>query len=128
MKDQRPIRTARRRTRRLNKFGSDHPACLYCGCSEVALLIPVTKRFLEAHHLLGESHDPNLTVLLCRNCHYLATENLLQADVNMLAEPNQVKRTAIMLKALSVHHRMLAETHWQMATCLEESQPTKGAS
>lgn len=128
MRDQKPIRTARRRTRRLKKFGSDHPTCLYCGCPEVALLIPVTKRFLEAHHLLGESHDPNLTVLLCRNCHSLATENLLRADVNMLPEPDQIKRTAIMLKALSVHHRMLADTHWRLATRLEESQPRKGAS
>jgi hypothetical protein len=99
---------------------------LYCGCSEIALLSPVTKRFLEAHHVLGESHDPTLTVLLCRNCHYLATENLLQADVSMLPEPDQIKRAAIMLKALSVHHRMLADTHWQLATGLEETHPRKG--
>jgi hypothetical protein len=126
VRDQKPIRTARRRTRRLKKFGSDHPTCLYCGCPEVALLIPVTKRFLEAHHLLGESHDPDLTVLLCRNCHYLATENLLRADVNMLLVPDQIKRTAIMLKALSVHHGMLVNTLWQLASSLEESQARKG--
>jgi hypothetical protein len=126
VRDQKPIRTARRRTRWLKRSGSDHPTCLYCGCSEIALLRPVTKRFLEAHHVLGESHDPTLTVLLCRNCHYLATENLLQADVSMLPEPDQIKRAVIMLKALSVHHRMLADTHWQLATGLEESQPRKG--
>jgi hypothetical protein len=120
VKDQRPIRTVLRRVRRLNRIGSDDPICLYCGCSEVALLRPVTKRFLEAHHLLGESHDPKLIVLLCRNCHYLATENLLRADVSMLPERDQLKRAAIMLRALSVHHRILADTHWQLAVSIDE--------
>jgi len=101
----------------------DSPTCLYCGSSEIALLRKVSKKFLEAHHLFGESHDSNFTVLLCRNCHYLATENLLQSDVSMLAEPDQVKRTTIMLRALSVHHRMLSETHWRLAASLEESAP-----
>jgi hypothetical protein len=128
VKDQKPIRTARRRTRRLNRSGSDHPACLYCGLSEVALLIPVTKRFLEAHHLLGESHDPTLTVLLCRNCHYLATENLLRADVSMLLEPDQRKRAVVMLRALSVHHGMLVTTLWQLATLIDESRTKRGHS
>lgn len=126
MRDEKPIRTARRRVRRLSRFGSDNPTCLYCGCPEVALLRPVTKRFLEDHHLLGESHDPNLTALLCRNCHYLATENLLRADVSMLPELDRLKRTAIMLRALSVHHRMLSDTHWQLAASLEEMRPRKG--
>jgi hypothetical protein len=126
VRDQKPIRTARRRVRRLSKLGTDCPACLYCGCPEVALLWPVTKRFLEDHHLLGESHDPKLTALLCRNCHYLATENLLRSDVSMLPEPDQLKRTAIMLRALSVHHRMLAETHWQLAASLEALRPSRG--
>jgi hypothetical protein len=126
VRDQKPIRTARRRTRRLNRSGSDHPACLYCGCSEVALLRPVTKRFLEAHHLLGESHDPNLTALLCRNCHYMATENLLRADVSMLPEPDQLMRAVIMLRALSVHHGMLGNTLWQLATSIDESRKERG--
>jgi hypothetical protein len=122
VKDQRPIRTVLRRVRRLNRIGSDDPICLYCGCSEIALLRPVTKRFLEAHHFLGAVHDPNRTVLLCRNCHYMATENLLRADVSMLPEPDQLRRAVIMLKALSVHHRMLAETFWQLAISIDESR------
>lgn len=126
MRDQRPLATARRRVRRLNRFGNDHPTCLYCGCLEVALLRPVTKRFLEAHHLLGENHDPNRTVLLCRNCHYMATENLLRADVSMLPEPDQLKRAVVMLRALSVHHGMLADTLWQLATLIDESRAKRG--
>jgi hypothetical protein len=122
VKDQKPIRTARRKTRQLNRAGSDHPTCLYCGCSEVALLIPVKKRFLEAHHVLGESHDTDLTILLCRNCHYRATENLLRADVKMLPEPGPIKRAVIMLRGLSVHHGMLEDTLWNLAMCLEDSQ------
>jgi len=127
VKNQRPIRTVLRTVRRLNRFGSDDPICLYCGCSEVALLRPVTKRFLEAHHLLGESHDSKLTVLLCRNCHYMATENLLRADVSMLPEPDQLKRAVLVLKALSVHHRMLADTHWQLAVSIDECGTERGS-
>jgi hypothetical protein len=120
VKDQNPIRTARRKVRRINRLGTDSPTCLYCGCPEIALLKRVSKKFLEAHHFLGETHDPNLTLFLCRNCHYRATENLLQADVSMLPEPDQVKRAAIMLRALSVHHRMLSDTHERLAASLEE--------
>lgn len=109
MKDQKPIRTARRRTRQVNRLSADHPFCLHCGCSEVALLRPVTKRFLEAHHVVGENHDSKLTVLLCRNCHYMATENLLRAAVSMVADPNPIKRVALILRALAVHLEMLAE-------------------
>jgi hypothetical protein len=86
-------------------------------------LIPVKKRFLEAHHVLGESHDADLTILLCRNCHYRATENLLRADVQMLPEPGPIKRAVIMLRGLSVHHAMLGDTLWNLAMCLEDSQP-----
>lgn len=128
MTDQNPIRTARRRVRRLSKLGADFPACLYCGCSEIALLRSVSRRFLEAHHLVGEAHDADLTEFLCRNCHYLATENLLQAGVSMLPESDLVKRTAIQLRALSVHHRMLAEKHDRLAAALEEIPATKGTA
>ena len=91
----------------------------------MALLRKVSRRFLEAHHLVGEAHDPGLTAFLCRNCHYLATENLLRAGVSMLPEPDPVKRTAIELRALSVHHRMLADKHERLAAELEELPASK---
>jgi hypothetical protein len=119
MRDAKPIRTARRKTRRLTRLGSDHPTCFRCRIAEVAVLLPVSKKFLEDHHVVGSSHDPILTVPLCRNCHYLATENLLLADVTMLPEPDPVKRVAIMLRGLAVHHEMLAEACRRWAGVLE---------
>jgi hypothetical protein len=119
VKDQNPIRTARRRTRQVNRLGTDSPICFRCGCAEVALLKKVSRRFLEDHHIVGEAHDPDLTEFLCRNCHYLATENLLQAGVSMFPEPDPVKRIANELRALSVHHQTLADKHNRMANELE---------
>ena len=127
MNDQKPIRTARREARRVRRLGTDCPICLYCGCSEIALLRPVTKRFLEEHHLLGEAHDPDATVFLCRNCHYLATENLLRADASMLPEQDPIRRTVMMHRALYVHHRMLSDSHLRIARSLEEFLANKGA-
>lgn len=82
-------------------------------------------RFLQEHHLLGENHDPEDTVPICRNCHYLAGEGLLQADVSMLAQPNTVARVATMLRGVAVHHEMLASTFRGMATTLEELEKTQ---
>jgi hypothetical protein len=119
MRDEKPIRTARRKLRRLTRLGSNHPICFRCSIAEVAVLVPVSKRFLEDHHVVGESHDPILTVPLCRNCHYLATENLLLSDVSMLPEPNPVKRVAIILRGLAVHFEMLAEACRRWAGLLQ---------
>jgi hypothetical protein len=126
MRDEKPIRTARRKERRLVRLGSDHPTCQYCGIAEVAVLMSVSKKFLEDHHVVGDSHDPILTVPLCRNCHYMATENLLQAGVEMLPEKNPVKRAAMMLRGLAVHHEMLAGANRRWADMLERNPKKKG--
>jgi len=39
----------------------------------------------------------------------MATENLLRAAVSMVADPNPIKRVALILRALAVHLEMLAE-------------------
>ena len=127
MSDEKPIRTARRRVRRLVRLGSDHPVCLRCGIAEVAVLVPVSKKFLEDHHVVGNSHDPILTVPFCRNCHYLATENLLRADVSMLPERNPVRRVEITLRGLAVHHEMLAEACRRWADSLECQEEKRGS-
>jgi hypothetical protein len=75
---------------------------------------------------VGEAHDPDLTAFVCRNCHYLATENLLQAGVSMFPEADPLKRAAIQLRALSVHQRMLADKHDRLAGELEELSETRG--
>jgi hypothetical protein len=56
---------------------------------------------------------------LCQNCHALAHENLLDAQVDLEPEPDPVKRVAMMLRAEAVHFEMLASAKRQQAALLE---------
>jgi hypothetical protein len=116
-----PLKTKRRKMQRLEKLGSEHPFCLYCGCSEPMQLRPVTRPFLEQHHLLGLANDPELTLALCFNCHALATEGLLQAGVTMTREPDPIKFAANMFQAFAVHHKMLSEASRRAASVLSRA-------
>jgi hypothetical protein len=49
-----------RRQKRLERFGTNHPACANCGEND--------DRCLELHHIAGRMHSED-TVILCRNCH-----------------------------------------------------------
>ena len=88
------------------------------------LLRPVTRRFLEQHHVVGRVHDSELTLALCFNCHALATENLLGAGVTMQPEPNPMRFARMMFRALAVHFRMLSDACWRFATILEKGEDT----
>jgi hypothetical protein len=57
-----PLKRKHREDRRLEKLGSDNPFCLYCGFSMPMVLRPVTRKFLELHHLLGIATDRDLTL------------------------------------------------------------------
>lgn len=118
MKNLYPLRTARRKVQRLQKLGCEHPFCLSCGCSEPMLLRPVTRRFLEEHHVLGLANDPHLTLALCFNCHALATEGLLQAGVSMTREPDPHKFAINVFRAYGFHLKMLGEASSRYADLL----------
>ncbi len=86
------------------------------------VLRPVTRRFLEAHHVLGLANDPDLTLALCFNCHALITEWLHQAGVSMTRESDPIKFASNVFQGLAVHHRMLSEASGRFATLLEREQ------
>lgn len=117
-----PVRAARRKVELSESFGDERPVCMYCGCAELSLLRRVSRKFLEEHHLLGRNHDPNLTVFLCRNCHALSHEHLLDAGVDLQSEPDPIKRVATMLRAEAVHFEMLAQTKRWQADLLEKEE------
>ncbi len=50
-----------RKQRALERLGTNDPRCCVCGEGNWECL--------EAHHLAGQKHIPDLTVTLCRNCH-----------------------------------------------------------
>jgi hypothetical protein len=82
----------------------------------------VLNRFLEAHHLDGRRHDPELVVPLCRNCHCEVTEGLLQAGVSMKAQSDPIIRVAVGLEAEAVFLEMLAKGHRRKAELLRNSR------
>jgi hypothetical protein len=100
--DRNPARTAVRSTRRKERLGNGEHVCLFCGYSEPTALIPVTKKFLQDHHVVSRKRDSELISVLCRNCHALASEDLLQEDIDMQPETNPNALVASMLDALAV--------------------------
>jgi hypothetical protein len=101
MKNKHPIRAASRELKRRERLNRGYWCCFRCTAMLLEGFIPVSldwleKRgipsgLLEAHHVVGKAHDAELTVPLCRNCHALATEDLLRAGVSM--KPTADRRT-----------------------------------
>lgn len=132
MRDQNPIRTARRKVAREDHF-ADADFCLFCGYACLESLTTVTRRWLETkgvpgdlldrlledHHIYGEVHDPNLIVTLCLNCHREITEGLMREGVSMYPEKNVNKLVALKLRASAVPLESLASSYRDSARLLE---------
>lgn len=97
MRDETPIKTARRLFRR-----AQQSRCLLCG----------RKDRIEKHHVAGRNHDPKLTAPLCQACHAQATERLRRADVKMQPALHAVEGILRALMASAVFREMLAEAEW----------------
>lgn len=118
-----PVRAARRTAELRDLLGSERPACIYCGCPELAALRRVSSKILRVHHVLGQNHDPNLTVLVCLNCHAVLHDELFpDADIAVQPESDPVKRVATMLRAEAIHLEMLAYSKRRQAALLEEEK------
>ncbi len=132
MRDQCPIRTARRKTLREDRLGRN-AFCLFCGYACLESLTNVSRkslkargvskgsidRLLEEHHIHGHAHDPDLTVTLCLNCHREITEGLSREGVSMLPEKNLHKLIALVLRASAVLFESLAVSYRKWASLLE---------
>jgi hypothetical protein len=103
MRDENPIRTARRSSRREHQN-----RCMLCG----------RRRQIERHHVAGKNHDPPLIAPLCLACHALATENLRRADIDMRFEPNSVERVRKSLNATAVFIQLLSDALFRWADSL----------
>ena len=102
------------------RLGDDRPACIYCGYAELVALRRVSSKYLRKHHVLGRNHDPDLTVLVCLNCHALVHDEMLpDAEINLERKSDPIKRVAMMLRAEAVHFEMLAEGKRRQAALLE---------
>jgi hypothetical protein len=113
-----PIRSDARGARRRRRLGSSL-ACALCGESDPVALTLVTRRLLEVHHVAGRRHDPELTVLLCLNCHARATEALAQAGVSMRPSATLLDQHIAIDRALAAFHGQLVAAHLRRAAGLE---------
>ena len=135
MKDQNPIRTARRKVLREDRLGST-AFCLFCGYACLESLTQVTREWLEAkgiskdwldrlleeHHIVGEAHDRNLIVTLCLNCHREVTEGLAREGVTMRPEKDRCKLVALMLRGSAVLFDFLAASFRKWANLLDQGK------
>jgi hypothetical protein len=118
MKQTDHVRTAVRHAKREKRLGPD-AVCLLCGESHLEALTPVTKGWLERHHVGGKANDATLTATLCLNCHRKVTEGLEVAGVSM-GEPRDIpERLVMILRALAEFFCLLANALREWARQLE---------
>jgi len=94
------LKTEVRKARREREIG-EGAVCVRCGETDVYALVTATKALIEDHHVLGQNHDDELTVPLCRNCHAKTHESYRRALVQLETQPSFLERLAAMLTALS---------------------------
>jgi hypothetical protein len=99
--DPNPIRTDARRARRERTLGPG-AACALCGYANPDGLLRVKCSLLEAHHVCARANDPELTVVLCRNCHAEVTEGQRAAGVSFGAPPTVLHQFVAALASLAV--------------------------
>jgi hypothetical protein len=119
------LRDAIRRQRRLDRFAAhQHIACVICGLGEIEALtevpagnLPDVTWLLEEHHVCTRSLDLDLTVLLCLNCHRIATERLAVAGISRpIPNITRAERLSRRLLAVQVLEQHISEatTRWSL--------------
>ena len=111
-----PARAARRQAEAKDQNGTEQPRCIYCGNTDPLVVRP---RRIVNHHIFGDGRDP-LTAPACLNCHAVAHEGLLDADVPMTCEKEPTKFARAIFRALAVHLSLLARACWRFAKRMEK--------
>ena len=93
-----------RKQKRLERFGTNYPACVICGERD--------DRALELHHIAGRAYGDDL-VIVCRNCH-----SKLSYD-----QKDHSKGESDITKLVSIGHQHLglADLFDKLANSLKES-------
>ena len=104
------LQTALRETQRLKKLGNS-PSCVLCGVANPEALTRCKKSLLESHHIAGRSNDSELTVVLCLNCHRIATERQRRCGVELChREKSAVERFINLLIGIGSALILIGET------------------
>jgi len=108
MKDQNPIRTARRKGRKAERqsLGLAAIRCAWC---------------IEEHHPAGRNHDVEFTVPLCQKHHDEMHEMMRRAGISLALEADPKRKVAMALRSIAVYHRAEADAFERFADLLEQS-------
>lgn len=90
----------------------DGAACVLCGESDPEVLgNRASGSVLEVHHLAGRVNDPDLTVVLCLNCHRRMSARMPAYGVELQASEapsSETGRVIGLLRGLAVFFELLA--------------------
>src|SRR4029077_13974080 len=85
-----PMNRPRREQRRHAELGAGAQCA---GCSEPDInVLMKERRLLEEHHVLGQSHAPDVTIILCRNCHAKYTAAQYDDGVPLTPQSSHLER------------------------------------
>ncbi len=124
-----PLRAANRDRRRLAALGVDpddpdapSPVCVLCGEDRL-----FTLHARQGHHVAGRVNDPELTVVVCLNCHAEQTEGHRRVGVRLrddpVVPPTQLDRLAATLAGAGVFLRELGDRSAEWADYLRRLVP-----
>jgi hypothetical protein len=74
---------------------------------------------IEADHIGGRNHIPNLTVDACKLHHAFLGEQRLAAGAEMKRQPNRIRSVEMALRALAVTSRAIARAIDKLSEALE---------
>ena len=89
----------KRKQSRLEKWGTQHPACCMCGETD--------DRCLEAHHIAGRKYASE-TGLVCRNCHRKLSDTQKDHPQQCADDPSMLERIGHFLLGLADFFAILA--------------------
>lgn len=124
------LKSALRTGRRLAAVGVDPdaedaspPVCVLCGEGRLFAL-----HARQGHHIAGRVSDPELTAVVCLNCHACQTEQHRQVGVRLrddpMVPPTLLDRLAEMLAGAGVFLRELGDRLVEWADYLRRLVPT----
>jgi hypothetical protein len=119
MIDRDPIRTDARREARNARLGPN-PVCVLCPERRPSALTPVTRQFLQLHHVAGRANDKRLVVPLCLNCHADITEKYRAAAVPLDPPPTLLHRVLGCLRGVAAFMPDLGKACDRWADQLEQ--------
>jgi hypothetical protein len=90
--DDKELKREARLQRMCERLGGETPRCANCGLNDV--------RCLEAHHIAGRKFG-DATVILCRNCHRILSDDQKDHPPPIGKEPTLHERVGHFLKGLA---------------------------